>query len=69
MDEARAVMSRLQRIEALDRERAHPHTLLAELRALVLEAEEWVRAEGLPPRPADAVERMKEAMSNEIVHV
>jgi hypothetical protein len=67
MDEARAVMRRLQRIELLDRERAHPQTLLAELRALVREAETWARAEGEPERAVDAVERVKEAMSNEIV--
>ena len=68
MDEARAVMRRLERIEALDRERAHPDTLLAELRELVREAEEWTRAEGEPARATAAVERCKEAMQNEIVH-
>jgi hypothetical protein len=67
MDEARAVMRRLERIELLDREHAHPRALLAELRALVHEAEEWVRAEGAPARAGEAVDRMKEAMSNEIV--
>jgi hypothetical protein len=66
MNEARAVMRRLDRIEALDRERAHPGTLLAELRALVHEAEAWVRAEG-DERGADAVDAMKEAMAHEIV--
>jgi hypothetical protein len=66
MNEANAVMRRLDRIEALDRERAHPGTLLAELRALVHEAEAWVRAEG-DERSADAVDAMKEAMAHEIV--
>jgi hypothetical protein len=66
MNEARAVMRRLDRIEALDRERAHPGTLLAELRALVHEAEAWVRVEG-DERSADAVDAMKEAMAHEIV--
>ena len=46
MDEARAVLARLERIEALDRAKAQPHELLAELRELVREAEEWARCEG-----------------------
>ena len=69
MDEAHAVMDRLDRIEHLDREGAHPRTLLAELRELVREAEAWVRAEGTPPRAVEAVEGVKEAMANDIVHV
>lgn len=66
MDEARAVMRRLDRIEALDRERAHPAALLAELRALVHEAEAWARVEG-DERGAEAVDAVKEAMTHEIV--
>ncbi|HEY2542178.1 MAG TPA: hypothetical protein VGH92_03915 [Gaiellaceae bacterium] len=46
MDEARAVLRRLERIEALDRENANPAALLAELRELVGEAEAWARLEG-----------------------
>ncbi|MHB8468346.1 MAG: hypothetical protein ACYDCH_01120 [Gaiellaceae bacterium] len=46
MDEARTVLARLERIETLDRERAQPALLLAELRALVSEAEVWARVEG-----------------------
>ncbi|MGH2933282.1 MAG: hypothetical protein ACRDL2_02025 [Gaiellaceae bacterium] len=46
MDEARAVLTRLDRIEALERERAHPAAILAELRELVHEAEAWARREG-----------------------
>ncbi|HKT43795.1 MAG TPA: hypothetical protein VJQ85_03275 [Gaiellaceae bacterium] len=45
MDEARAVLRRLERIEALEREGAHPHALLAELHELVREAEVWARIE------------------------
>lgn len=67
MDEARAVLRRLERIEALDRERADPRTLLAELRELVREAEEWTRAEGEPERATAAVERCKEALHGAIV--
>jgi hypothetical protein len=62
-------MQRLDRIEHLDREGAHPGTLLAELRELVREAEAWVRAEGEPSRAMGAVEKVKEAMADEIVHV
>jgi hypothetical protein len=68
MNEADAVLRRLERIEALDREGAHPKTLLAELRALVCEAEAWVRVEG-DGRSAEAVDAIKEAMAHEIVRV
>ncbi len=68
MEEARAVLQRLQRIELLDRERADPRTVLAELRELVREAEAWVRVEG-DDRAQAAVDRCKEAMADEIVHV
>jgi len=46
MDEARAVLNRLERIEALEREGAKPATVLAELHELVREAEAWARLEG-----------------------
>jgi hypothetical protein len=46
MDEAARVLARLERIDALDREREEPGRLLDELRALVREAEAWARAEG-----------------------
>ncbi|HSB39371.1 MAG TPA: hypothetical protein VLD13_09815 [Gaiellaceae bacterium] len=45
MDEARAVLRRLERIEALEREGAPARSLLAEVHALVEEAEAWVAAE------------------------
>ena len=44
MEEARAVLERLERIEALDRAGAEPGELLAELRALLAEAEAWSRS-------------------------
>jgi hypothetical protein len=46
MDEARAVMQRLERIEALEREGAGPKQLLAEVRELLREGEAWIEAEG-----------------------
>jgi hypothetical protein len=45
MDEAHAVLHRLERIEALEREGAPVRSVLAEVRALLAEAEVWVAAE------------------------
>ena len=45
MDEARAVLARLERIETLDRQGAAAPALLAELRELVREATEWADVE------------------------
>jgi transposase len=68
VDEARAVIQRLNRIEALDREGAHAATLLAELRELVREAEAWARLEA-DERAEDAVERCRQAIASGIVSV
>ena len=46
MDEARAVLARLERIETLERNGAAPELLLGELRGLVREAEAWAQREG-----------------------
>jgi hypothetical protein len=54
MEEARALLTRLERIEALDREGAPPELLLPELRALVHEAEAWARRERDPSAEAAA---------------
>jgi hypothetical protein len=45
MEEARAVLARLERIEVLEREGAGVPVLLAELRELVREATEWAEQE------------------------
>jgi hypothetical protein len=45
MEEARAVLARLERIEALDRENVEPKLVLAELRELVREVEAWTTRE------------------------
>jgi hypothetical protein len=66
VDEARAVMRRLDRIEALEREGAHPTTVLAELRELVREAEAWSRIEG-DERAQRAVERVEEAIAVDMI--
>jgi hypothetical protein len=60
MDEARRVLARLERIESLDRERAQPADLLAELRALLADVEAWARAERAVPHEArQAVDRCR----------
>ena len=68
VDEAHAVIRRLDRIEALEREGAHPTMVLAELRELVREAEAWARVEG-NERAQRAVERVEKAMAVDIVRV
>jgi hypothetical protein len=63
MDEARAVVRRLRRIEALDRGRAPAGSLLAEVRELLVEAEAWVRAEPGDTEPAEeALGRCRDAL-------
>ena len=54
MDEARAVLARLQRIETLDRQGAAAPALIAELRELVREAVEWADVEDDPDARAAA---------------
>lgn len=63
MDEARAVLRRLARIEALEREGTHPRTLLAEVQALLAEAETWIAVEGGPEEAAAALERCRDALA------
>lgn len=63
MEEARRVLARLERIEALEREQALPHVLLGELRALLAEAEAWARVERQGADAAlEAVERCRQAL-------
>jgi hypothetical protein len=45
MDEARNVLARLDRIDDLHARGAPPGALLAEVRVLLAEAEEWLEAE------------------------
>lgn len=60
MEEARAVLARLERIEALEREGAAVPSLLAELRELVREAGEWAERER-DPRAQAAVDALAAA--------
>jgi hypothetical protein len=63
MDEARAVIARLERIEALERTGAPPRLVLDEVRGLLRDAETWVRAEPSGVEVAEsALERCREAL-------
>ncbi len=65
MEEARRVLARLERIEALDREHALPGALLGEVRALLAEAEAWTRAErNVPDTTLDAVAECREKLGD-----
>ena len=64
MDEARKVMDRLARIESLERDGCAAVVLLDEVRALLHEAEDWVRAEpGGTERAAEALDRSRVALA------
>ena len=65
MEEARAVLARLERIEALEREGAGVGPLLAELRELVREAGLWAEREG-DPRAQDAAAALAVANGAEV---
>jgi hypothetical protein len=60
MEEARAVLARLERIEALEREGAAVPSLLAELRELISEATAWAERER-DPRAIEAAKALDEA--------
>ena len=65
MEEARRVLARLERIEALERHHAVPGVLLGELRALLAEAEAWARAEReLPETAAEAVAQCRKVLQD-----
>ena len=64
MDEARAVLRRLDRIETLEREGAPARSMLAEVHALLAEAEAWVAAEREGTAAAEAaLGRAREALA------
>lgn len=63
MEEARRILARLERIEALDREHALPGVLLGELRTLLSEVEAWARTEhDVPGTTVEAVERCRQLL-------
>ena len=63
MEEARAVLERLERIEALEASGAPASVLLDEVRGLLADAEVWVRAEPAGTDLAEsALERCRDAL-------
>jgi hypothetical protein len=65
MDEARAVIDRLERIEVLERDGAPPAVMLEELRGLVQAAERWAQLEG-DERARAAVELCDAALAQPV---
>jgi hypothetical protein len=64
VEKERAILERLERIDGLREEDAPAGVLLDEVRALLSEAEEWLREEpGVPPRAVDALDRSKAALA------
>jgi hypothetical protein len=68
MEESRAVLERLERIEALDRTGASPAEIVAELRALLSDATEWSKAEG-GDAGERAVDRLRHALARDMIAV
>ena len=65
MDDARKVIDRLARIDALDREQTPADVLLAEVRSLLHEAESWVRSDAHgDERACDALDRCRLALGD-----
>lgn len=60
------MLDRLERIEALDRAGAGRSELLAELRALLAEADAWSRTEGGEAGEC-AVERLRVALARDMI--
>jgi hypothetical protein len=64
VEKERAILERLERIDGLREEDAPAGVLLDEVRALLSEAESWVREEpGAPGQVVDALERSKAALA------
>jgi hypothetical protein len=64
VEKERAILERLERIDGLRQEDAPAGVLLDEVRALLAEAEEWVREEpGVPKQAVEAIERSRAALA------
>ena len=64
VEKERAIFERLERIDGLRRDDAPAQVLLDEVRALLSDAEDWVREENVSGRAAQAVERSREALDS-----
>ena len=63
MEKERAILERLERIDGLRSEDAPAEVLLDEVRALLSDAEDWVREEQVPSRTEAAVDRARDALA------
>ena len=63
VEKERAILERLERIDSLRQEDAPAGVLLEEVRALLFEAEDWMREEDVPERAANAIEGSKAALA------
>ena len=63
MEKERAILERLERIDALRTDDAPAGVLLVEVRALLADAEDWVSGARVPSRTSDAVENAREALA------
>ena len=63
MQKERAILERLERIDALRSDDAPAGVLLAEVRALLADAEDWVSEEHVPSRTRKAVRSVREALA------
>jgi len=66
VDESRAVLARLERIESLDRRGADARELVDELRALLAESEAWSRREG-GEQANRAVDELRQALARDMI--
>jgi hypothetical protein len=66
VEEARRVLERLDRIESMQRAHAAPAELLAELRALLDEAEAWASCEG-GEAGAGAAARLRASLARDMI--
>ena len=62
------MLERLERIDALDRARAEPGEIVAELRALIEEAEAWSKREG-GDAGQRAVDGLRAALDRDMIAV
>jgi hypothetical protein len=63
VEKERAILERLERIDGLRSEDAPAEVLLDEVRALLSDAEDWVREEQVPFRTEAAVDRARDALA------
>ena len=63
VEKERAILERLERIDALCSDDAPAGVLLDEVRALLADAEDWLSEGHLPSRTRNAVERARNALA------